>query len=175
MDFTPVGKAPLFMLRSNLAASVTALTAMAATLLLAAPGCAVFGPPKEPPKSLYERLGGEPGITLVVDDFFSKCVADPALNFTRRGHTNHWDGTTEEVIAFKKHLVQFIEAHTGGPQKYEGRDMAVVHTGMDISQSEWEVAVADLKAAMTDNKVGDKEQNELITIIAGTHDSIVGK
>ena len=86
-------------------------------------------------KSLYDRLGGEPAITAVVDDFVSRAASDPQVNFTRKGHPNEWDPSAGNNMAkFKKHLVQFIEVAAGGPQKYEGRDMVTVHTGMGITR-----------------------------------------
>jgi hemoglobin len=33
-----------------------------------------------PPKSLYDRLGGQPAITAVVDDFVGNVAADPRIN-----------------------------------------------------------------------------------------------
>src|SRR5690242_6394542 len=39
----------------------------------------------EPPKSLYDRLGGEQGMVLIVDDFMSRVLADPRVNWERKG------------------------------------------------------------------------------------------
>jgi serine/threonine protein kinase/truncated hemoglobin YjbI/outer membrane protein assembly factor BamB len=125
------------------------------------------------PKSLYERLGGDPAITAIVNDFVVKAAGDPKLNFTRKGHPNHWDATSDNVAKLEKHLVQFIEANTGGPLKYEGRDMGPVHEGMEISEAEWGAILGDLKAALNQFTVPDHEQSELIAIVATTHDSII--
>src|SRR5438094_654748 len=38
-------------------------------------------------KSLYERLGGEDGITKIVDDFTTRALADPRVNWKRVGVT----------------------------------------------------------------------------------------
>src|SRR6187200_384729 len=36
-------------------------------------------------KSLYDRLGGEPAIRAVVDDFVPRAANDAKVNFTRKG------------------------------------------------------------------------------------------
>jgi hemoglobin len=161
------------MFRFNRAASACVLTlsAFAGTLVFVA-GCGSNPPPSD--KSLYDRLGGDPAIVAVVDDFVGRAAADPAVNFTRKGHPNSWDATPDNVAKLKKHLVQFIEQNTGGPQKYEGRDMLAVHTGMGITEAEWGAFVGDLKATLAKFNVPDKEQGELINIVATTHDAIVG-
>ena len=123
--------------------------------------------------SLYERLGGEPAITAVVDDFVGRAASDPAVNFTRQGTGKEWDATAENVAMLKKHLTQFICAATGGSQVYEGRDMKTVHEGMKITESEFGAIAADLKASLTSFNVPEKEQDELIAIVATTQGSIV--
>jgi hemoglobin len=161
------------MFRLDRFASIPAVSALTAFLLLSSLGCQ--NSKTQAPPSLYVRLGGEKGITAVVDSFVAKVSADPAINFTRVGHPTHWEPSDENIVTLKKHLVQFVEANTGGSQKYEGRDMAAVHSGMAISQAEWEAAVADLKSALSDNNVAATEQNELLQIVATSQASIVGK
>ena len=126
-----------------------------------------------PTKSLYERLGGEPAIKLVVDDFVARAAADPKVNFTRKGTDKEWQATPENVDKLKKHLVQFISMATGGPSKYEGRSMKAVHTGMKITESEFNAAAADLIAALDKYNVPKREKDELIGIVSTTKGDIV--
>ncbi len=123
--------------------------------------------------SLYERLGGEAAITAVVDDFVGRAASAPAVYFTRQGTGKEWDATPENVATLKKHLTQFICGATGGSQVYEGRDMKTVHEGMKITESEFGAIAADLKASLTTFNVPEKEQDELIAIVATTQGSIV--
>ena len=124
-------------------------------------------------KSLYDRLGGEAAITAVVEDFVGRAAADPAVNFVRAGTPKLWDPTPEHLATLKKHLTQFICSATGGPQVYEGRDMKTVHEGMQISEAEFGAIAADLRASLITFNVPQKEQNELISIVATTQGSIV--
>lgn len=153
---------------------------MRTTLILAAllAGCEsgerrMAGPQET--KSLYERLGGEPALTAVVDDFVGRAAADPKVNFTRKGTSMEWKVTPEGVATLKKHLVQFISMATGGPSRYEGRAMKPVHTGMGISEAEFGALAADLMASLDKFKVPQKEKDELIAIVASTEKDIVEK
>ena len=128
------------------------------------------------PNSLYARLGGHKAIVAVVNDFVPLAAGDPAVNFTRKGHPNSsWQPTDENVALLKKRLVQFIAMATGGPEKYEGRAMDTVHTGMQISDSEFNAIAGDLKKALDKNNVPQNLQDELIKVVASVKDQITNK
>jgi len=128
-------------------------------------------------KPLWDRLGGEAGVTKVVDAFVDRAAKDPKVNFTREGTSQHWDPTPENVAKLKKHLVQFIASATGGPQtpglKYEDADMKTVHTGMQITNAQFNAAATDLALALGEFNVPDAEQEQLLTIVASTRGDIV--
>lgn len=126
-------------------------------------------------KSLWDRLGGEPAVTAVVDDFVGRAASDPKVNFTRKGHPAEWNASPANVAKLKKGLVTFISENTGGPLKYKGKDMVAVHTGMEISDAEFNALAADLGASLDKFKVPAKEKNELIAVVASTRGSIVNK
>lgn len=131
----------------------------AASTMPAAGGTAAGG-------SLYERLGGKPAITVVVDDFVGNVLADDLIK-ARFAAT---DGP-----AFKGKLVDQICEATGGPCKYTGKNMKESHAGMKISDAEFTALVNDLKKALDKNKVGAREQTELLGALGGMHDDIVNQ
>lgn len=126
-------------------------------------------------KSLYERLGGARAIHAVVEDFVGRAARNPKVNFTRKGTSVEWSATPENVALLKKHLVQFVSLATGGPKKYEGRDMKAAHKGMEITDAEFDALAADLKATLDKFKVPAREQKELLTIVGSTRKDIVEK
>ena len=138
----------------------------------------------EKKQTLFERLGGEQGVSAIVDDFAARALEDPRVNWQRKGvqkggifHRNTstvaWNATPENVSQLKTHLVEFIAVATGGPPKYEGKEIKQAHAGLHISNPEFDAAVGDLKAALDKLNIGTKEQKELLSIIESTRPQIV--
>jgi len=133
--------------------------------------------------SLYERLGGHDRIARIVGDFVDRVLADPRVNWTRRGVTRGgvlgvgkksaaWEPTPEHIALLKDHIAQFIAVATGGPAKYDGRDMKQVHSGMKVSNAEFDAAVGDMKASLDALRVATAEQKELLSVLESTRPQI---
>jgi hemoglobin len=133
--------------------------------------------------ALFDRLGGEAGISNIVADFMPRALQDPRVNWQRRdkgglfrrGESSAWNATPENVARLKKHLVQFIALATGGPARYEGKEMKSSHEGMDIGNPEFDAVIGDLKASLDKLQIPNKEQKELLAIIESTRPQIVTK
>jgi hemoglobin len=125
-------------------------------------------------KTLYDRLGGEPAIRAVVGDFVDASAADPKVNFTRKGTPKEWQATPESVQQLKQRLTEFVAQGAGGPVKYTGEDMRQVHTGMKITDGEFNAMAAHLKNAMQKHSVPQREQAELMAIVESTRKNVVG-
>jgi hemoglobin len=126
-------------------------------------------------KTLWDRLGGEPAVTAVISDFVDSAAGDPKVNFTRMGHTRHWEATPDNVKKLKRRLVEFVSANTGGPIKYTGKDMVTVHTGMNISDAEFDALAGHLSRSLDKFKVKQREKDELLAVIGSTRPTIVNK
>jgi hemoglobin len=136
----------------------------------------------EAKKSLFERLGGERGLTSIVDDFTPRVLADPRVNWQRRSVKRGifrrapevaWSATPQNVTRLKKHLIQFLALATGGPARYEGKEMEIAHHGMRITNPEFDAVVGDLKATLDKLKIANAEQKELLAIVESTRPQIV--
>jgi hemoglobin len=134
-------------------------------------------------KPLYDRLGGEKGVAAIVDDFVTRVLADPRVNWERKGVTRGglsfkrnesvaWDPNPQNVQRLKKHLNQFISLATGGPTVYEGRDMREVHSGKHITNPEFDATIGDMKATLDKLQVPNDEQKELLAILESTRPQI---
>jgi len=154
--------------------------ALAATSLLAIGACHGKQESTEPTgggsasaeqKSLYDRLGGTPAITAVVDELVANCAADARINHFFTGAA----GDPEEMKHFKQMLVDQICEATGGPCKYSGKSMPEAHKGMAIKHDDFTALVEDLKKALDKLKVPDKEQGELLGALAPLEPDIVDK
>lgn len=117
-------------------------------------------------KSLYERLGGKPAITAVVDDFVGNVAADARINkfFAK---TN--------IPRLKQRLVEQICVGTGGPCTYKGRSMKAAHRGMGVRGADFGALVEDLKISLNKFQVPAREQGELLAILGPMRKDIVEK
>jgi len=135
-------------------------------------------------KDLYTRLGEEKGLTMIVDDFVNRCLADPRVNWERkgvkrsgfgfhRGESLEWKPTSDQLTKMKQHIVQFLTVATGGPTVYQGGEMKQVHQGLQISNAEFDAAVGDLKATLDKLAVPTDDQKELLALVESTRSQIV--
>ncbi len=147
------------------------IKAIAATRKEIVEGTSAPAPPTV--KNLFERLGGEAAIVAVVDDFVARAATDPKVNFTRKGTAAEWAPTPENVAHLKKMLVQLITVTTGGPGKYEGKNMKAAHKGMGITKEEFSALAADLQSTLDKFKVSSKDQAELMKIVGSTAGEII--
>jgi hemoglobin len=123
-------------------------------------------PPPAPvvEKSLFERLGGRPAITAVVDEFVNRTTADPRIKF-RFFNT--------DPANLKRLLTEFVCLATGGGVAYTGRDMATTHAGMDLVDDEFSALVENLAGALDKFKVPDREKGELLGALGPLKPQIV--
>ena len=115
-------------------------------------------------KSLYDRLGGKPAITAVVDDFVANVAADNRIN----GFFANTD-----IPRLKRLLVEQICAGSGGPCTYSGRDMKTTHTGMGVQDPHFSALVEDLVKSLDKFKVPAREKNELLGVLGPMKTDIV--
>ena len=135
-------------------------------------------------KGLYERLGGDAGIKLIVEDFTPRALADPRVNWQRKGvkyggfsvHHNRseqWNDSHDAVAKLKDHMIQFLALATGGPTKYEGKEMAGAHANLHITNAEFDASLGDLKATLDKLEIPNREQKELLAVVESTRAQIV--
>jgi hemoglobin len=128
--------------------------------------------PAEPPAkpSLYERLGKEPAIVKVVDDFVANVAADPDIKDKHKKHFQEGD-----VAGLKKKLVDQVGQATGGPQKYLGKNMKDAHKGLEITNKDFDALVNDLVKALDKNNVAKDDKDELLKMLGTMRKDVVEK
>jgi len=134
---------------------------------MAAPPQQMSAPAAGP--SLYTRLGGYDAIVAVTKDFIVRLATDPQLS---RFFTGLNDTSKARVEA---HVIDFLCVATGGPCIYTGQDMKTAHTGLHITEADWNTSAAHLTETLNKFKVPQKEQNEVMTAIGSLKGDIVGR
>ena len=73
--------------------------------------------------SLYERIGGDKVLHSVVDKFFELVLANEKFS-------EFFNKT--DIPKEKEKQVQYLAKITGGPHKYEGKDMKEAHSNVKV-------------------------------------------
>ena len=120
-------------------------------------------------KSLYQRLGGYDALAGVTDDFIGRMAGDPTLKRFFLGLS------TDSKRRVRSHIVDFLCVATGGPCVYTGRDMETVHTGLNITDADWDISVKHLIATLDKFKVAPQEKKEVLTAISSLKPKIVNR
>jgi len=115
---------------------------------------------------LYDRLGGQTGITAVVDAFVARVAADDRIN-------SYFED--KDLPKLKERLVEQICQASGGPCKYNGRSMKETHKGMGITGDHFDALVADLGATLDRFRVTTRDRDELLSLLAPMRGDIVEK
>ncbi|HXZ80556.1 MAG TPA: group 1 truncated hemoglobin [Terriglobales bacterium] len=120
-------------------------------------------------QTLYKRLGGFDALAAVTDDFIAGMAADPQLK-------RFFSGFNERSLhRIREHVVDFLCQATGGPCMYHGQDMKTAHTGLHITEEDWQAGVKDLNATLDKFKFPDRERSEVLSAIRGLKSDIVGR
>ena len=140
--------------------------ALVVTLIVTTSGI-TYGMPQD--KSLYDRLGGYNALALVVDDFIVRLVTDKQFDKFFVGHS------TDSKKHIRQHILDQFCAATGGPCLYTGRDMKMSHSGLGITNAEWDAAAKHLVASLDKYKVPEKEKSEVLAFVTTLKKDIVEK
>jgi hemoglobin len=119
--------------------------------------------------SLYKRLGGYDALAAVTDDFLGRLASDPQLGRFFTGHS------TDSIKRIRGDVIDFLCVATGGPCTYSGRDMKTSHTGLKITEEDWNSSVKGLTATLDKFNVPAKEKNEVLNAVAGLKADIAGR
>ena len=114
--------------------------------------------------SLYDRLGGKEALTAVVGELWSVVAADERIN----GRFAH---TKPEV--FGAQLVDFLCQASGGPCTYHGRAMKSAHTGMHLTEAEFNALAEDTTKALNKFQVPAAEQGEVIGMLGSLKGDVI--
>jgi len=139
--------------------------------LLGVSGCAgnahktATAPPPAQAPTLYAELGGGDAIAKVVDAFLARINADARIN-TLFAKTDHND--------LRRLVIEQLCEATGGPCKYTGRSMEEAHSGLNLSNADFDAFVGDLVAAMDGLKVPKPSQKKLLALLSPMKPQIVG-
>jgi hemoglobin len=115
---------------------------------------------------LYRALGGEAGIARVVDASLAEIHNDLRINFL-------FEKT--DLADLRRLLIEQLCAATGGPCKYTGRSMEEAHSGLNLTDADFDAFVEDLVRAMNATKVPADLQKQLLDLLGPMRPEVVGQ
>ncbi|HEY6738744.1 MAG TPA: group 1 truncated hemoglobin [Actinopolymorphaceae bacterium] len=116
------------------------------------------------PISDYQRIGGSPAVTAVVNRFYELILADPHL-------THFFEGV--DLVRLKRHQVLLVSQVLGGPAQYTGRDLESAHAHLPISSDDFGRVVNHLVAALREANVDPDIIARVGVALAGTEKDVV--
>ncbi len=114
--------------------------------------------------SLFERLGGNKGISAIANDVIDNHLANKAI-------ANRF--AESDIPALKNAAATFFISGTGGENVYKGKDILAAHKGMNISATEFLAVLDDSLAALEKNNIGQREKEEVLFILFSMRSDIV--
>lgn len=129
-------------------------------LLLTLSGCQTISSAT----TLYDQLGGKPGVEKIADRFVRLVIIDPRVE-------QHFKDTN--LDRFYEKLVEHLCQVSDGGCAYTGDDMVTVHKGMNISEREFNVIVETMQQALNEAQVPLSAQNQLLAKLAPMRADII--
>lgn len=116
--------------------------------------------------SLYQQLGGEPGITRIVEGMLLRTAEDPRI-------VEHFQNVDIQRVRDK--LVEQVCVEADGPCIYTGDSMEESHKGLALTPSDFNALVENLQAAMTEQAVPIPTQNRLLARLAAMRGQVIDR
>jgi len=116
------------------------------------------------PASLFQDLGGEAGISLIVDESLLIILQDERIKASFK-ETN--------IPRLTQLLKEQFCVISAGPCKYTGDDMKTVHQGLSINAAQFYALAEDVQIAMDKLAIPPATQNRLMAKLAPMKRDIV--
>jgi hemoglobin len=115
-------------------------------------------------RSLYERLGGTPAITAVVEEFVATTGSDPRISAFF---------VNADVPRLKQMMVDHICSITGGTCTYGGKSMKESHTGMHVKPEHFAAFMDDLAKTLDKLNVPAREKGEVLAAFESMQPDVI--
>lgn len=121
--------------------------------------------------SLFNRLGGTEGISMIVDDTVENHMNNPNINARFLPYKDR----PEQMNLIKQHTIDFFSAGSGGPAIYSGKDMVTAHKGMNISHAEYMHTIDDIFMALDKHAIDEDTKKDVLFILWSLKNMIISQ
>lgn len=117
--------------------------------------------------SLYSRLGGYDAIAMFATKLIGQAQQDDVLG-------RFWENRGADRNARDLQiLIDYLVNQTGGQMYYTGRDMALAHKGMGITETDWARFIEIVVSVADELGVGETEGGEVMAFLESLKADIV--
>jgi len=117
--------------------------------------------------TLYARLGGYDALAMFATNVVSLAQKDHLL-------ARFWANRSEDRNARDLQLlIDFFVKETGGQMYYKGRDMALAHAGMGITEADWTRFIDIVLGVAGEMGIGAAEGGEVMSFLESLKTDIV--
>ncbi len=120
---------------------------------------------------LFNRLGGEEGISSIVEDIINTHLNNPII----KDRFTHLNDNPEQSELFKQNVKDFLGAGTGGDITYKGKDMLTAHKGMNLSGLEFVEALSDIMIVLEKHDIDEESRKDVLHILFSFKDQVIGQ
>jgi hemoglobin len=127
--------------------------------------------PREPRRwsesSLYQRIGHAGGLLWLVNTLYLRVLADPLL----MSYFKHLDDQDRQWLRW--HMLTLLAVVTGGPSKYEGRDLHEAHADLHVTERAFDQVVWHLQATLQEVEIQQEDQQAILAAVQARRDEVV--
>jgi hemoglobin len=115
--------------------------------------------------AMYQSVGGDAGLNLLVDNFYARLWADRSLD-------RYFEGIERDAL--KRHQRMFLTYVLGGPGAYEGRPLVTGHAGMNITDEAFDTVAHHLLLTLEELDVDRPLIRIIMGFVEGARAQVVG-
>ena len=114
--------------------------------------------------TLYQQLNGKQGVEKLVESFINQIGHDEQiLAYFKQSNVAH----------FRQGFITHLCSVTDGPCEYKGDNMVDIHTGMNISEKDFNRVVELLINAMDEQQIPQTVQNKILSRLAPLRPEVI--
>jgi hemoglobin len=114
----------------------------------------------------YERIGGGPAVTAVVDTLYARLTVDPQV-----GH--YFEDIS--LPTQKRHMILMLTKVLGGPDTYAGRPLDEAHQPLGISDPDYDRVGETLMGILGEVGVPDDIQGRVVEVLGAVRPQVVSQ
>ena len=117
--------------------------------------------------SLYQRIEYAGGVRRLVNKLYPRVLADPLLMF----YFKHLDD--QHLQWLRWHMLTLLVVVTGGPSRYEGRDLHEAHADLHITGEAFDRLLWHVQGTLQELEVQREDQQAILAAMGARRAAVV--